>query len=272
LITTLHGWTAKKSLSKLGLYRFLDQKLLRRHDGVVLVNEQLRKNPAIAALDPHKVHAVSNGIAIEAPHEDTARHGATFDAIMELKRSSRILIGAVGRLSAEKNFSALIEALAGVPAAERIGLAILGDGPETARLRQMIESHHLAGRVVLAGYVEDARRFLALFDLLVIPSLTEGLPMILLEAMAADLPIIATRVGDIPAALDDLGILVPPGDVEALREAIVRVTQQLPHYRELAGRGARRVREHYGAASMAARYENIYRSLLVGERPRTPHP
>jgi glycosyltransferase involved in cell wall biosynthesis len=271
VVTTLHGWTAKKSLSKLGLYRFLDQKLLRRHDGVVLVNDQLRKISAVAALEPQKVHTVANGIASESQTGEPANHGATFDEIMNLKRPERVLIGAVGRLSPEKNFSALIEALAQVPASDGVVLAILGDGPEAPRLRQLIEANNLGGRVVLGGYVADARRFLALFDLLVIPSLTEGLPMILLEAMATNLPIIAAQVGDIPAALKDLGILVPPGDVGALRDAIVKMSRQLPHYRRVAGAGAQRVSEHYSAASMAARYENIYRSLLNSQRPGMQH-
>jgi len=97
-------------------------------------------------------------------------------------------------------------------------------------------------------------------DALVIPSFTEGLPMILLESMAAGIPVIATRVGDIPAVLGDFGVLVPPGDRHALAQAMASVASALPRFREVAAGAVERVAQDYGAAAMAERYARLYAS------------
>jgi glycosyltransferase involved in cell wall biosynthesis len=142
-----------------------------------------------------------------------------------------------------------------------VGAVVLGDGPEAAMLRDKVSASGLADRVLLGGYIKDARKYLPLFDALVIPSLTEGLPMILLEAMSANIPVIATRVGDIPATLNDLGLLIEPGDTPALASAIVGLTNALGTYRGKATAAARRVQDYYSAATMAARYEAVYRAV-----------
>src|SRR5437868_295503 len=172
LVTTLHGWTAKRTFSKLGLYRFLDQRLLPRLDAIVVVDEQMKHAPAIRALDPRKVHAIPNGIKIEsasgliyAVGDPLARE------ILQFKKTNSILIGAVGRLSPEKNFAALVAALQRSRSAN-VGAVILGDGPEAASLQQQVAASGLSKRVLLGGFARDARKYLRLFDLLVIPSLT----------------------------------------------------------------------------------------------------
>lgn len=265
VIATLHGWTAKKTLSKLGLYRFIDQRLLHRLDAVVVVNEQLTRSGVIGSLESHKVHAIANGIVIEpaATAERTnSLDGPLARNILALRKTTGMVIGAVGRLSPEKNFSALIEALHAMPGSQRVGAVILGDGPEAASLRQLVAARGLSEKVLLGGYVADARNYLGLFDLLVIPSLTEGLPMILLEAMSANLPVIATTVGDIPEVLGELGILVEPGSTAAMTAAILAMASQSEHYKSKASAGSKRVLERYSSTTMADRYDDVYRSVL----------
>lgn len=262
VVTTLHGWTAKQAFSRLGLYRFLDQRLLSRLDAIVVVNEQLKNSPVIKALDQSKIHAIPNGIKIEpVPKLINPMDDSLAREILEFRRTNSILIGAVGRLSPEKNFAALMEALRQSRTTD-VGAVVLGDGPEAGSLRQLISAQGLSQRVLLGGFATDARKYLPLFDLLVIPSLTEGLPMILLEAMSANLPVIATSVGDIPATLGGLGVLVKPGSVAELASAISAMTSGLAHYRIKASGGSQRVLEHYSAATMTDRYESVYRSVL----------
>ena len=259
VIATLHGWTARRTLSKLGLYRLVDQCLLPRLDGVVIVNDQMRHIPALARLRPPPV-TIPNGVTPAAP-------GASSDsplaqAIAALRQRCPVLFGVVGRLSPEKNVAMLMEALHD-SASPHVGLVILGDGPSRATVEDTIARLGLGERVLLGGYVANGRDYLTSLDALVIPSLTEGLPMILLEAMAASLPVIATRVGDIPKTLGELGLLVPPADRAALSAAIRAVAVDLPRFRVLAARAAERVARDYSAGAMADRYDRVYQTVLA---------
>jgi glycosyltransferase involved in cell wall biosynthesis len=264
VITTLHGWTATSSWSKLGLYRALDRRMLSRLDGVVLVNDAMRQLPALARLRPPPV-TIANGVT--APDPAAKMDPALADSIAALRARCPLLFGVVGRLSAEKNVAELVEALHGCTDAPQAGLVILGTGPERDFIASTIARLRMGDRVLLAGYVANARDYLPAFDALVIPSLTEGLPMVLLEAMAASLPVIATRVGQIPAVLGDLGLLVPPADRAALTAALATLARALPRFRELGARGAERVTHEYGAAAMAGRYADVYRTVLARKSP-----
>jgi glycosyltransferase involved in cell wall biosynthesis len=264
VITTLHGWTATSTWSKLGLYRALDQRMLSRLDGVVLVNDAMRQLPALARLRPPPV-TIANGVTAPDP---AAKTDATLaGSIAALRARSSLLFGVVGRLSPEKNVAELVEALHAFADAPRAGLVILGTGPEQNAVASTIARLHLRDRVLLGGYVANARDYLPAFDALVIPSLTEGLPMVLLEAMAASLPVIATRVGQIPTVLGDLGLLVPPADRAALTAALATLARELPRFRELGARAAERVAQEYGAAAMAGRYADAYRTVLARKSP-----
>lgn len=263
IVSTLHGWTAKSAFSKLGLYKFLDQRLLSRLDAVIIVNERLRATAALANLGPAKVHSIANGIAIPAAPGEQLPDDPVTEMIRSLRARSDIVIGAVGRLSPEKNFGALVEAMREVANANpRVSAVLLGAGSEEVALRAQIGAAKLEQQVLLGGYVRDGRRYLPLFDALAIPSLTEGLPMVLLEAMTANLPVIATSVGDIPEVLGGHGTLVDAGNVPQLASAILSLAAEPARFRERATGSARRIMERYGSATMAARYDGVYRSVL----------
>jgi len=259
VVTTLHGWTAKSAWSKLGLYRMLDQKLLSRHDGVAVVNEQMLRLAALARLRPPAL-AIANGVSM--PATTTIPNDGLAAKIAALRARQLKLLGVVGRLSPEKNVRAAVDAMRQLDARHDLGLVILGAGPELTEIERSIAESGLKDRVLLGGYVANARDYLALLDVLVIPSLTEGLPMILLEAMAVKLPVISTRVGDIPAVLGELGVLVDPGDSAQLAAAIGATVDRLPEIRVLAERAAERVATHFSAATMTDRYSQLYRSAI----------
>ena len=266
VVTTLHGWTAKRTFSKLGLYRFLDQLMLRRLDAVVIVDDGMRQIPAVRRLGPSKLHTIPNGLALESISPATPSEDPLTRQILELKSTGTFLIGGVGRLSPEKNFSMLIEAVhLASSQLPKFAAVILGDGPEASLLKKLVEQRDLSHKIILGGYVPEARKYVPLFDALVIPSLTEGLPMILLEAMAAGLPVIATRVGNIPETLQDLGLLVDPGNVTQLATAILTVARQYDSFKRTASGGPQRVSLHYSVVTMAHRYDDVYRSVMGRE-------
>jgi glycosyltransferase involved in cell wall biosynthesis len=175
------------------------------------------------------------------------------------------VVAFVGRLSPEKAPEVLLRAVRGTG----LTLLVAGEGP----LRDVLEAEADAGQVRFLGFLPDVASVLAAADVLALPSRTEGLPMAALEAMAAGLPVVASAVGSLPEVLaDGAGVLVPPGDVSALRRALERLSS--PKVRAAVGaEGRRRVESRYAATTMARRYrELLYQPALDSTRGRARSP
>jgi glycosyltransferase involved in cell wall biosynthesis len=186
--------------------------------------------------------------------------------------TNRLLIGAVGRLSAEKGFDLLIRATnIAVVRGLDLGLVIAGDGPDRAALQKQIEELRLSDRVRLLGFQSDLRPLYEAMDLFVLSSIREGLPNVLLEAMALEVPIIATRISGVPRVVADgeNGILVPPGDDAALAQAIVRTLTQPDLRSQFAAAGRRTIDARYSFAVRMKKIAAVYDDLLGNKRE--PH-
>lgn len=169
-------------------------------------------------------------------------------------------IGSVGRLHTQKGYDVLIRALPNLPDARAV---LVGDGPDRSRLEALAAELGITGRVTFTGWREDAQNCLRSFDVFVLPSRFEAFPLTILEAMAVPLPVVATDVGSVAEAIehDETGILVPPEDIQALTSALERLRGDPELRRRLAVAAHARVREHFTAAEMAARYEALYDEL-----------
>ena len=170
-----------------------------------------------------------------------------------------LLLGRVGSLFREKGVVHLVRALSKIPKAK---LLLVGDGEAEVALRAEAANRGVTERVIFAGPRSDVSEILAALDVFVLPSLVEAFPMAILEAMAAGLPVVATRVGGVSECVADgeTGLLVPPGDPEALAHAIASLD---PGRRRTFGdAGRRRVREHFTAERLVPRIEAIFESLL----------
>ncbi len=171
---------------------------------------------------------------------------------------------AVGNLYPVKNHQLLIRAMGRL---DSVGvdarLDILGRGAEEPRLRALIEELGLEDKVVLRGFREDVGEFLRRSHLLVSGSLSEGMPVSFLEAMAAGLPVVAPRVGGIPELIDHdrQGLLYDCNDPESLERALRRLAGEEPVRRELGAQAFLRVREEYSEAAMIQRYSDLYDDL-----------
>lgn len=182
--------------------------------------------------------------------------------------SDDFLIVAIGRLSHQKGFDVLVDAF--LKASDHIQsarLLIVGEGENHAALANLIESHRNGNRILLLGPRWDVERILGAADLFVLSSRWEGLPLVILEAMSAGLPIIATNVGDVAWATGNGGaILIPPDDVSVLTASICSIAED-PARRSILGSQARRA---------AARFTNLtthmdellqtYRGVLLLDR------
>jgi glycosyltransferase involved in cell wall biosynthesis len=173
---------------------------------------------------------------------------------------------AVGRLSREKGHADLIRALAYLRPLEpslKVRLVIAGDGPERSRIARLASALRLSEQVTLVGQVSRIQPYYAAADLLVLPSHSEGSPNVLLEAMAASLPIVATTVGGIPEIVthQESALLVEPRAVPTLAAAIGCLLRDEPQARRLAAQARLAVRRHAPEARRRALME-IYRELV----------
>jgi len=169
----------------------------------------------------------------------------------------------VGRLQARKRHDLVLRALARVP---EVRLVLVGEGEERTRLERLAERLGIRGRVAFAGWVGDARTELRGADVFVLASDLEGLPLSVLEAMLARLPVVATDVGSVREAVVDgeTGIVVPAGDLDAVIAAIGRLAADRALRERLGAAGRVRVRERFVAEKMAAGFERLYRELVPG--------
>ncbi|MGO4220681.1 glycosyltransferase [Lysobacter sp. TAF61] len=258
LVATLHGWV--EGSSSLRLYTRLELALLRRFDALVVVAAEQVERLLRAGVPRSRIHQIDNGI--EATHADGAGAAVLRDRL-GIAAGAHVF-AAVARLSSEKNLAMLLQAFAPVATASRDAVLVLvGDGPEREALQEQAQQLGLfEGRQLhILGKRDDMAAIYAMSDCLVLPSLNEGMPLVVLEAMACEVPVLASAVGDIPRLLahSDHGRLVPAGDVAALQAALVEALT-LRGRRDLAAREY--VDAHHSAQAMAARYLDLYCRLL----------
>jgi glycosyltransferase involved in cell wall biosynthesis len=176
-----------------------------------------------------------------------------------------LIVGSVGWLTDVKGHEYLIEAVAKLkPDFPSLHLVIIGSGDRHDALLQQSELAGLRDAVHLLGHRDDIEACLAGMDLFVLPSLNEGMGRALIEAMAAGLPVIASRVGGIPAVIshERTGLLVPPGDASALAEALRRLLDRPEWATQLGLAASRSVDSRYGSVSMVHAIESIFAEAL----------
>ena len=171
----------------------------------------------------------------------------------------------IGRLDAVKGGPLLIDAFAQARAAHPDAhLTVVGDGPARGALEAQAAARGLAGAVTFAGYrsQDEVAALLEEADMLVLPSFAEGVPMVLMEAMASRIPVIASRVAGVPELVEDgvTGFLVPPGDVESLAARMVALWDDPERAREMGARGRRVVEAEFDVEREAEWLLQLFRS------------
>jgi len=212
------------------------------------------------ACAPEKISVIENGIDVAAFAPSPERRSAA-RAALGLPLEAWV-IGAVGRFAPEKDFPLLVRAAAPLLGAGA-RLVIVGDGAEMAAVRGAVDAHGVQPFVALPGPRQDVPLLMAGFDLFVLSSRMEGMPLVVLEAMAAGLPVTATAVGGLPKLISDgeTGFLVPPGDTEALRARLQALRADPEAARAVGARASARAREHHSRDRMVERYLALYARL-----------
>ena len=260
VIAVARGWTAENF--KVRLYERLDRFHLHWMDEVVCVSEAQAARVRRAGVHPDRIRVIYNAIDPTRFLEPDTRYRAKLLRYFRQPRS--YVIGAAGRLSPEKGFEVLVRA------AERVlreqpdtGFVLFGEGPERARLQKQINAAGLGQSFILAGFRADLDRFLPHFDLLVLPSYTEGMPNVVLEAFAAGVPVVATAAGGTPEIIEDgvSGYLVPSGDEEAMAERICLAFDNADALPDMGRKGRLYVQEKFGFATQAELYRELFEQL-----------
>jgi glycosyltransferase involved in cell wall biosynthesis len=251
LCGTLEGvrWAGVKQ----GLQALAIERYLAVSDGVA------RHLRADLGVDPAKISIVRNGIQISYPEGA----GAALPEPLLAEKAAPIVL-TVARLHQQKGIDFLLEAASRVPKALFV---LAGDGPESQRLRLKAAALGIDHRVRFLGHVDDVTPLLEACDLFVLPSLYEGLPLSVLEAMAAGKPVVATAISGTDEIITDAstGRLVPPGDADALSAAITALLDDRAEASRLAERGRGRVRERFSAESMVHSVQRVYDDLLSSD-------
>lgn len=254
IVSVSRGWTGESW--KVRRYDWLDRWHLRFMDRVVCVSEGQAAKVRAAGVPESKLRVIHNGARLDA--FDSPDPGGR-DELRAIVGDGPIVLAA-GRLSPEKGFRVLVEAAAHVPGTHFV---VFGEGGERAALERRVADLRLNGRFHLPGFRSDLDRLIPWADLVVLPSFTEGLPNVALEASAAGLPVVATAVGGTPEVIADgeTGYLVPAGDHRALAKRINELLRDVSLAREFGRAGRQRMLDHFSFAAQADAYRGLFAEL-----------
>ncbi len=247
---------------KTRLFVWMERHAARRTDRLIeLTRGGIEEHLAEGIGRREQYAAVFSGIDT-APFEKAVRNREETRRQLGFSHDD-FVVGGVGRLERIKGFDYFVEAAKRIAeAAPEARFLLAGDGAQAGALKAAAAP--LGGRVRFLGLRNDVPALMAAMDVLVAPSRNEGMGRVVLEAGAAGIPTVASRVGGIPDVLDDneTGLLVPPGEVDALAEAVLALARS-PERRRLMGATARaKVVPRYGLEKMVECIENIYEELL----------
>lgn len=247
-VSTQHGQTAHDS--KVRLYERVAGQLYRTVDRMVAVSPAGRDALIADGVPADRVVVVRNFLDLALPTAPLRQLNG---------QPARVL--ALGRLAPEKALDRLIDAAAA--AAAPCELVLTGDGPERVALEKRARDRGVAARVHFPGFVHDVAHQLEAAHVFALPSLREGLPMALIEASCAGLPVVASRVGGVPDLVRDgeTGRLVAPGDVGALRAALDEVLGHYDRFAEAARAHAVTLRAEFGVRRWADETLRLYAAV-----------
>jgi glycosyltransferase involved in cell wall biosynthesis len=264
LVATFHNWLY--DTWKLRAYAWLDQRLARHCDAAVAVSAPIERT-LLRHAARERVWRIGNGV-------DVQRYRPFDAAAVTARRAAQgwgaaPVLGFVGRLVPDKGLRFLMQALALL---DREGcrdwqFVLLGEGPDRAAIEAQAQSLGLQDRVRLLGNRSDVAELLPALDLFVLPSLVEAFPMVVVEAMACGLPVLATDVGDVARIVETpaTGRVVAPRDAVALAAAL-RELLALPdgRRRAMGEAGRARAEEQFSSRRMAQAYLDVYERVLRG--------
>jgi glycosyltransferase involved in cell wall biosynthesis len=216
------------------------------HVGVA--RRQAETIEAMVGLPPGSMRVINNGVA-------------DFDVDPVPRPVPGPIVGTVGRLSHEKGYDVLLRAMQQLP---RVTAVLVGAGPDRDKLERLAAEFGVGERVTLTGWVADQREWMRMFDVFALPSLTEGQPLTVIEAMLASRPVVGSDVGGVPEviAAGETGLVVPAGDPDALASALDALVADPKRAEEMGRAGRARARARFSLEGMVDNFEALYEELV----------
>jgi glycosyltransferase involved in cell wall biosynthesis len=258
-VITNHG---KRVGMKLSVYNWLNIIVMKKAAKIVAVSQVLADEMIKQGISSTKIVVIDNGVDLQRFTD--LQENNDMRKSFGLNGNNKI-IGIVGSMTEEKGHLYLLEAARQVVEKyPECRFLLVGDGVQRRLLEEKTANLGLNGKVLFTGSRKDVPEILSILDAFILPSLKEGLPMALLEAMASKIPVIATSVGAIPKMVEDSinGLLIPPKNSDAISEAINKMLSNGDSTKEMATKGFEKVRDHYSSDIMAKKYLALYNDLL----------
>jgi glycosyltransferase involved in cell wall biosynthesis len=268
-IAVSRGWTGESRRVK--FYEWLDRRHLRFMDHVVCVSDgQADKVREWCSVPPSRLTVIRNSARLYAFENDSPEARAKLLSFFPTTSRISHVVLAAGRLSPEKGFDVLVEAAATVCRDNpRAGIVLFGEGVLRSNLEKRIVELGLENRFLLPGFRTDLDTLIGAADVVVLPSFTEGLPNVALEASAAGVPVVATAVGGTPEVVADgeTGFLVPPGQPESIAAKVGELLRN-PDLRVRFGTaGTERMRSRFTFEAQADEYMRLLERMSSMRKP-----
>ncbi len=264
VIYTAHGWVFLEPIAEIlkKIYLWAEKVSAKYKNKVICVSEYDRSAARLNNFPMEKIVTIHNGI--EIANTSTLGKNEAREKLVRLAKNEQLttsghLIGSIANLYPTKNLPALITAANKIVETNSDTIfCIIGEGPEKKNLQNLIKQKKLENKVFLLGSIQNAKKYLPAFDVFVLPSVKEGLPYTLLEAMAVGLPIVTTRVGGIFEMLEFYPQthyrLVEANDIQSLAQAIRELINQTP----LDNKQLQTVRQHIDIGNMISKTRETY--------------
>jgi glycosyltransferase involved in cell wall biosynthesis len=250
-------------------YRSLDNFTAQFNDRVIAVSGSVKRDLISQGLSSEKIVVIKNGIEFDGYQNPSDGKNSRTRKKRELNLGNGPVVGTITRFSKQKDVHAFLYAMSDVirdyPS---VRCLILGDGEQRRELEDLSRRLGLNGDVTFLGYREDAREILDLFDIFVLSSLWEGLPLVVLEAMAGSKPVVATKVpGTAEAVVDGkTGLLVPLRHNERLAHSIKKLLKDKNLSQRMGKAGRRRVEKYFNVEKMVDETEKLYFDLMRSKK------
>ena len=257
-----HGWTAENA--KVKLYHALDRVMLRFADLNVTVAPNMRDTVKKIAGHCAPVEMILNAIEVGEPPSAEARTRVRGEFNVA---PDTVLLGCFGRMSREKGQGILLDALARMKPKRRVEALFVGDGVDLKMVQEKTASLGLVDRVHFAGYQKNIAPYYAAIDALVLPSLSEGTPNVMLEAMASGVPVVSSDVGAVREAIveNETGWLVPPGDAAPLAAALMRASDDEAARARVASAAKKALYPKFDPKARADRIVSLYERVTQSD-------
>ena len=259
-ISTVHGWTSE------GWRKKIDLKILKYFDRIISPSESIIKELTDSGIDKNRIILLRNSIDTDISQKN--------DSKIDIKKEfnlphKSLIITYIGRLSPEKGVKYLIDSVNIIKRdIENFRVFIVGDGKEFFTLKELVKQYSLEDMIIFTGYRENVKDFLEATDILVHPSLTEGIPLSILEAMYSKVPVIATSVGGIPEIIKDCenGILIEPENKEQIAQAVLRLVKDIKLRQKIIKNAFYLVNREFNISKYCNKLGGIYKKVLVNNK------